>query len=161
MVDPERGIRRPEVRERRERHRRAIIRAHIDALEGVGAIGKLRSNFHDHVILVQRPVHDRDLALAKGIVESAINRGCGDSKTCGRVAVNHNTRLQSLVLLVGVDVTQLRQRTELLKQPRRPVVHLCQVLSLQRVLELGLAHAPADGQILCRLHVEGRTRDDR
>jgi len=74
-------------------------------LESVRAVGKFRSDFHDHVILVQSPVHDRDLALAEGIVESGINIGGGDSKTRGCVAVNHNARLQSLVLLIGVDVT--------------------------------------------------------
>src|SRR5258708_6242194 len=85
----------------------------------------------------------------------------GDSEPRGRIAVNHDAGLQSLILLVGVDVAQLWQRAQFLKQPRCPGVHLGQVFALQRVLVLGLTHAPADGQILRRLHVQGRTRNHR
>ena len=64
---------RSEVRKRCERDRRPVVDAHVNILQRVGAVGKFRSHFHDHVILVQRLVHDRHLALAKGVVEGVVD----------------------------------------------------------------------------------------
>ena len=62
------------MREGRQWHGRPCGRAQINILQGLGSLLKLRRNFHDHVILVQRPVHGGNLPLPKRVVESVVQR---------------------------------------------------------------------------------------
>ena len=121
-------------------------------------LGKFRSHFHDHVILVQRLVHDRDLALAEGVVQSVVNVRGSHAQPRGGVAIDDHGGFQTLVLLVGVDVAQFGKCAQLLQQKRRPVIQVIQIFALQRVLKLRLALAAADGQVLRGLHEEGCAR---
>ena len=113
------------------------------------------------MILVQRLVHDGHLALAKGIVQGIVDVAGVHAQPRRGVPVNDYSGFQALVLLVGVDVAQFGQRAQLLQKKRRPVIQVIQVLALQRVLKLRLAHASADGEVLGRLHEESRTRHHR
>ena len=138
-----------------------LFAPNIDILQRVGALGKFRSHFHDHVILVQRLVHDRHLALAEGVVQGVVNV-CGiHSQPRRGVAINDDGCFESLVLLVGVDVAQFGQGAQFLQKKRRPVIQIIQAFALQGVLELRLALSSADGEVLGRLQEESRARYDR
>ena len=67
------------------------------------------------------------------------------------VAIDHERRLQSLVLLVGIDVGQLRQVAQRGADLRLPRTQLREVVPLQRELVLRVGLAPADPDILHRL----------
>ena len=124
VIHGQRSIRRLKMREGRQRHRRSRGRAQINILQGFGSLLELRRNFHDHVILVQRPVHGGNLPLPKGVVESIVQGLRSDPHPAGGVAIDHQLGLQSFILLVGVLVAQFRQGPQLLQQARRPVVQV-------------------------------------
>src|SRR5207237_1854741 len=68
VVNRQRCVRRPKVSERSQRHSSPIRSAHINVLQRLGTSSKLRRNFHHHVILIELPVHDRDLPLAERVI---------------------------------------------------------------------------------------------
>jgi hypothetical protein len=100
----------------------------------------------------------RDLALAEGTVERAVDHLRRDSQTRRRVAVDHQPGLQAAILLIRIHVGQQRQFAELLQHSLRPIVQLLQVITLQRVLVGGVAHAAAHADVLHGLQEEGRPR---
>ena len=110
--------------------------AYEDILQRIRVLVKLRGHLHDHVILVQLPVHGRNLPLAKGIVQRVIHILRTDSQPGGGVAVNDNLLLQAAVLLIGRDVGQLMQHPQFLQQARRPGIQVVEVFAFQGVLEL-------------------------
>ena len=75
-----------------------------------------------------------------------------DAQPRGRIAVDYDAGIQAFVLLISVDVAELRHRTQLLKKPGRPGIQFVQIFALQGVLVLRLALAAADCEILRRLH---------
>ena len=66
----------------------------------------MRRNFHDHVILVQRPVHGRDLPLSERVVESVVQGLRSNAQTAGGITIDHELGLQSFILLVRILVAQ-------------------------------------------------------
>ena len=143
MVDRQRRVRRLVVGKRRERNRSRRWRRERKYLcSASGAVGKFRSDLHHHVILVQRLVHGRDLALPESIVERVVDVAVRNAQPRGRIAIDHNLRFQAFVLLVGVDIAQFGQRAQLLQQIAAPVVQVLQIVALKRVLELRLALPP-------------------
>ncbi len=101
---------------------------------------------------------DRDLALAKGIVERAVDSLRGEAQARRGIAVDHDVRRQPGTLLVRTHIHEFRQSGELVQNPRRPQVELIEILRLQRVLVLGVALATADAKVLLRLKKKCRAR---
>ena len=120
---------------------------------------RMRRDLHHHVILVERVVDRRDLALAEGVVERVVDRGGIQLQPRGGVAVDGEIDLQAVLLLVGVDVGQCRHVLQRVGELRRPLVELRHVSRLQRVLILGVALAPADADVLHRLQEQPRAGD--
>ena len=79
----------------------------------------------------------------------------------GGVAVDLDRDVRRGDLLVGGDVLQLRQLSASPLDDRRPVVELVDIGVGQRVLVLGAAQAPADADVLPRLHEEFGALDRR
>ena len=88
MVNRQSSIRWPKMSKRSQRHNSSVRSAHINVLQRLGTFGKLRRNLHHHVILIKLPIHDRNLPLAEGVVESVINIGSGHSQPRGGIAIN-------------------------------------------------------------------------
>ena len=109
-----------------------------------------RVDLHDHVILVERAVDDRDLALAECVVERVVDLGRRDAEPRGGVAVDDEIGLQALLLLVGVDVGQHRAVLQRLDELRRPLEQVIGVVGLQRVLILRVALPAAGADVLDR-----------
>ena len=101
------------------------------------------------MVLVQRAIHGRDLALAEGVVKGVVEGLGAHPKTAGGVAVDHELGLQTVILLVSVHVGEhAGEAFELLQQQRRPLVEVFKILALDRVLILSGAKAAADGEVL-------------
>ena len=94
------------MRECRQRYRRAAAGAQVNILQRLSGLLILRRNFHDHMVLIQRPVHGRDLALSESIIERVIDVLGRNSQPAGRVTIDHQLRLQSFILLVSIYVAQ-------------------------------------------------------
>ena len=90
---------------------------------------------------------------------SSISAGDTPSRD-GRVAVDHERRLEAAVLLVARDVGEAGHGAELLHELRRPGAESSSnALALQRVLVLRAARAPADAEVLHRLEERRRAGD--
>ena len=79
---------------------RAARGADIDVLQRFGILPVLGRDLHDHVVLVQRVVDGRDLALAEGVVERRRDAARVDAEPGRRVAVDRQVDLQAVLLLV-------------------------------------------------------------
>ena len=120
VIHRQRRVRRFIVSECRQRHGRSRGRAQVDVLQGLRSLLELRRHFHDDVILVEWPVHGRNLALPKRVVESIVQSRSIDSHAAGRIAIDDQLGLQSLILLVRVLVAQFRQAPEFLSANAAP-----------------------------------------
>src|SRR5438132_1264658 len=141
----------PVPADRAERHHAALGGREIDFLEALGALPEARLDFHHHVILVERAVHDRNLALAESVVERVVDELRGDAEARGGGPVDHQRRLLPLILLVAAQIDELRQRAEALRDPRPPRVELPDVVPLERVPVLRVPHPAARADVLRRL----------
>ena len=65
-----------------------------------------RRDLHHHVILVERVVDRRHLALAEGVVERVVDRRDAEAEPRGRGAVDRHVGLEAALLLVGIDVLE-------------------------------------------------------
>ena len=108
------------------RRRRALRSSgrHVDVLQRIGIGAELRIDFQHHVILVQLGEHDRHQPLAEGVVQRVVDGAGGDSQARSGVAIDDQSRLRRLVLLIGGDVAQLGQGLQLVHQLRGPVPQL-------------------------------------
>ena len=87
----------------------------------VRVLPELRVHFHHHVILIQRRVHRRDLALAEGVVERIVDRLRRDPESRRGGAIDDQRGLQPVILLVAVDVDAVRAACcSLCEHARRP-----------------------------------------
>ena len=99
---------------------RAARGADVDVLQRLRVLPVLRRHLHDDVVLVERIVDRRDLALAEGVVERVVDHAGVDAEPRRGRAVDHQIGLEPLVLLVGVDVAQLGQLLQRLEDLGRP-----------------------------------------
>src|SRR5256885_11422576 len=104
MVDLQRRVRRRKTGKGRKWNLSPGGRPHISIFERVWPLLKFRGHLHDYVILIERAVHDGNLPLPKVITQSFIHLGRSNTEPCCRLAVNYNLGLQSMLLLVSIDV---------------------------------------------------------
>src|SRR5215831_2249598 len=57
-----------------QRNRFASRRTDVDLAQELRILPEFRRGLHNHVILIQRAVHGRDLALAESVVKSVVNQ---------------------------------------------------------------------------------------
>ena len=134
----------------------AAGRAHIDVAQGLRVLPVPRGGLHHHVILVQRLVHGRDLALAEGVVQRVVDQLRRDAEARGGLAVVGDQGLQAAVLLVAVDVDDDGDGFQLLEHAGRVSDQILQVVAAHGELVLRGAVPSADAQVLGGLQVEGR-----
>src|SRR6185437_9607361 len=148
VVDPERRVGRRVVGDRGERNLRAGLRADVDVPERVRRLPVLGRRLHDDVILVERRIDRRHLPLSERVVQRGVDQAGRNPEPRGRVAIDDQRGLQSLVLLVGVDVDQLRQARQRRAYARLPGPQLVEIVRLQRVLVGGVGLAATDADVL-------------
>ncbi len=108
MIDDQRRAAGLVMRERAQRHLAAAGRTQIDVIELARIALELRRHLQHHVILVELGEHGRDLALAERVVERVVDGRGRDAEARGGVAIDHQMRIQAVVLLIGRDIAQLR-----------------------------------------------------
>jgi hypothetical protein len=105
------------------------------------------------VILIAGIIDGGYLALAEGIVERVVDLTDRDAEPRRRSPIDGDVGLQPLVLLITVDLCELRNGL----QPREnfwcPFEQLIRVEVLQRILILGVGGAATDADILHRLQI--------
>ena len=91
------------------------------------------------MILIQRIVNGGDLALTERVVQRIVDPGLGQAESAGRIAIDGQVDLKTALLLIGIDIGQLRDMFQRLGQLRRPFVEIGQIVALQRELVLRIA----------------------
>ena len=119
VVDRQRRVAWLDAGEHRQRHPRAIGGDHVHLLENFRAALVRLAHFHHHPVLIERVVDGRHLALAEGVVQHRTDHLDIDAIAGGRLAVDHQAALQAFVLLIAVDVLELRQLPQRRFDPRR------------------------------------------
>ena len=79
-------------------------RVHVDLAQEQRILPEFGRHLHDHVILIQRRIHGRDLAFAEGIVKGVVNqlRRNAEARRGGPIILHEG--LEAVVLLIGVHV---------------------------------------------------------
>ena len=80
----------------------------MNLAEGLRVLPKLGRDFHHYKVLVQRGVHGRNFALAKSVVQRIVNDLGRETHARRGITIEHNVSCQSRILLVAVNVVQLR-----------------------------------------------------
>ena len=137
----------------------AIRRPHINVLQRSGPRLEARIDLHHDVILVQRFVHRRHLPLPQRVIQGVIHHRRREPQARRGVAVVDQVRLQAAVLQVGVGIAQFRKRQQLFQNDACPFLRFLRRVGLNAVLELRIAGAAADADVLGRLKEELRARD--
>ena len=114
------------------------------------------------MILVDRLVHGRDLALAESVVERAVDGLRGQTEARSGIAVDDHVRRKPGILLIRTDVGNLRQRARAGPELSAPTsASDAKILRLQRVLILRVALPAADANILRVLQEQRGARHAR
>src|SRR5689334_16685382 len=121
---------------------------HIRRVQRVGAALKTWIYFQDYVILVQLPIHHRDLPLTERVTENGVHLLRSHAQARGGCAVNLDSFFQAMVLLIAVCISKLWKRPKLIEDAWRPGSEIFKIIGLQSVLKLRIGHASADLQVL-------------
>ena len=100
MIHRQSGIGGFEVAERSEWNLGRPGSMHVNVLERIRILRKLRINFEHHVILVQLGEDGGDLALSEGVVESVVDGLRQDAEPGCGVAIDHQVSFQAAILLI-------------------------------------------------------------
>ena len=139
---------------------RAADGADIDVLQRLRALPVLRRDLHDHVVLVERVVDGRDLALAEGVVERVVDLARVDAEPRRRCR-GRSTRSVSRPLFCWSELTSVELAARCCsagQDLRRPGRRVVEVVGLQRVLVLRVALPAADADVLHRLQEQRGAR---
>src|SRR5262245_28804808 len=106
------------------------------------------------MVLIELGVHGRYLSLAEGVIKCVVDHLCRNPEPGGGSSVDDQARLESLILLIAVNVEQPLHCFELLEHAWPPYEEVLHVVALQCVLVLRVARAAAHTQVLHGLKVE-------
>ena len=108
------------MRDTAQGHHLRVPRADENFVEGAWICLKFWIHLQNDAILVLGPIHDGDLTLAEGTVEGGIDDIGLNSQPASGIAVDDDVGLQTLKLLVAIDVNQLRRFFQLFDQAGCP-----------------------------------------
>ncbi len=145
----------------RQRNHRARGAFDEDVLHGSRIALKALRDLHHDVVLIQRLIGRRHLALAKGVRERGVDGQRRNPQPASRVAIDHQLLLQTRIQLVGCHILQRRQLLHRGQQLRRPGLQLIQILADQRVLVLRYGATSANVQLLRGLQVRRHALEPR
>ena len=148
MRHRQRGVGEFHPRKTAQGHGLAQVVDELQTLQRLGALQMLGCQFHDHAVLVQGVVNHTHLALTKGIGQGRVNRAYRQAQTGRRIPVNHQRGLQATVFVIIVHVLQRLELGQGAAQFRLPLAQLAQFISLDAVLELGVAATRPHAQVL-------------
>ena len=151
-----RGIGRRRCHDRRSGHRARCLRAaggrrggtHINVFQRFRALPELRRDFHRDMILIERVVDRRNLALPERVIQRVVDLGERNTQPRRRLPVHRELDLKAFVLLIGIHVLQFGNILQRFGYLRHPLVQLVQRVGLNAVLILRIALASAGANIL-------------
>ena len=82
-------------------------RGDIEVAHRRGILPIARRHLHDDMILVERAIDRRHLALAKGVIKRIVDGAQSQSETLGRRPINHDVGFEAGLLLVRIDVFEM------------------------------------------------------
>ena len=82
------------------------------------------------MVLIQAFIDVGDLALAEGIAKGVVDVLYGDAETRGGIAVNNNGALQTVELLIGIDVPEFGKIAQALLKNGRSMNKLIEIVAL-------------------------------
>ena len=88
----------------------------------VGIQLKLRLPLKDNVVLIYLRVHRADLPLAKGVIQSVIDRCRRNTEPRRGDPVDHQIYCEASGLLIGGDVFEFRQLSQLVDEAICPII---------------------------------------
>ena len=111
----------PKAGQRRYRHLPAANARYVNCGErgGICLHGRPRFQYHTRIVVWQ--IDGEDLALSECIVQRIVDLGDVESKSRGGCSVDRYVGLDTVVLLVAVDLRELRYCLHLCKNLRCPV----------------------------------------
>ena len=121
----------------------------------------MRRSLHDDPVLIAGRIDRRDDPFAERIVQRIVDLPGGHAEPRGGRAIDRQPGFEPALLLIGIDVGQLRHLLQRGRNARPPLVELMQIVGLQRVLVLRERLPPADADILHRLQKQPRAGDLR
>ena len=130
----------------------------IDRVQRVRLLPVLWRDLHDDAVLVESGIDRRHLTLTERVVQRLIDGVGADAEPGGRVPIDSDAHVESAVLLIAVDVGDQRLLSQSSREPRAPRVQRRHVVTLKRVLVLGVGLSAAHPDVLCRLQVDACTR---
>ena len=133
-----------------KRNRLVFAVDHKHLIEGADVLGVDRVDLHHHFILIQRLVDGGDLPLAEGVVQQIVGVLYADAEPRHGIAIVDQVHLRAVILTVGVNVRQLRQRRQRFADFRLPFPQRRKVVRQQRILVAGVGLTAADADILYR-----------
>ena len=113
------------------------------------------------MILVAGYIDGRYLALAERVIERVVDLADGDPQLGGSVPVDHEIGLDPFVLLIVVDVHEVRIALQGRYDLRRPLIDFFKRRALQGELILRVAGTSAGADILHGLQKQGCSRNNR
>ncbi len=140
---------------------RAARRADVDVAQGIRVLPKLGRDLHHHVVLVERIIDRRHLALTERVIKRVVDLRRADAQPRRRVAVDLQLDVEPLRLLIRIDVLKLGSVLERRRNFGDPGVYVCKRVGLDCVLVLGIALTPAGANVLHRLQEKLRPSDAR
>ena len=155
MVDHERRVGRLPAGEGGERHLGAAVGDDVGVAQLRRVLPVGRGHLHHHMILVEGIVDGRNLPLAEQVVQRGVELEQVHPEPRRRIAVDHERRLQSEVLLVGAHVNDVSNPAQRLADARLPGAQLVDVVRTERVLVLGVRRPAADPYVLRGLEEKG------
>ena len=136
----------------RQRHQGAAGRTHINATQRALILLGLGLHFHDHLVPIGGQVNGGDLALAKSVEQRGAYGLNRYPQRIGAVPVDLELRLQAAQLRIAGHIQKNGVSAQLILQFGGPDVQFIRLHTLQNVLILRLARAPAQLQILNWAH---------
>ena len=120
VVDRQRRVSRLPAGEIGEGDRLTFAVDHKHLIQRADVLGINRIDLHHHFILVQRLVNRRDLPLAEGVIQQIVGILNADPEARHGIAIVDEVHFGAVILLVRVDVRQLRQRGQRFTNLRFP-----------------------------------------
>ena len=120
VIHRQRGVRSLEVAEGGQRNLHSAVGVHVNVLERIRILRKLRIHFQHHVVLVQLGKYGGNLALPEGVVERIVDGLGQNAQTRRGIAIDDQFGFEAAILLVGGHVAHGRQLAQLVHQLAAP-----------------------------------------
>src|SRR4029077_10249034 len=116
VIDRERSNRGAGAGKLIERYHAAAAGFRIDPAKRVGTKLVARINFQDHLILIQRRIDTRNVALTEGVIENGIDQCRINPEPRSNIPIDLDIECPTSALLIARNIGNRRESLQLLQQ---------------------------------------------